>query len=144
MAVPNVSMSMDSKHKKSPKNFTERHARGAAGERLARDYLEARGLQCLAAGWRCRVGELDLVMRDNATLVFVEVRTRRPNSPISALESIDIHKQQRFVRAARAWLSRHPREAVLPARFDVILFDTDTLNLDNAQWLRDTLSVAAQ
>ncbi len=123
--------------------YEHRRQRGRTGEQVARAWLESRGMQCLNAGWRCRLGELDLVMRDGDTLVFVEVRARRAGSAINAITSIDAHKQQRFVRAARAWLSRHPAEAVLPARFDVIAFDADAINKDTVQWLRDTLSVAA-
>lgn len=115
-----------------------RHARGNAGELHARQFLEAQGLQCIVAGWRCRLGELDLVMRDDASLVFVEVRARSGNSMIDALESIGPGKQQRFVRAARAWLSRHPAAADLPARFDIIAIDGADI-----RWLRDAFSVPA-
>ncbi len=114
-----------------------RRARGDDGERQAREFLEAQGLRCLDAGWRCRLGELDLVMQDNNTLVFVEVRVRRAGNVVSALESIDAGKKQRFVRAARAWLSQHPNESQMPARFDVIAID------DQLQWLRDAFSVNA-
>lgn len=127
----------------APEPHAQRRQRGQTGEQVARAWLESRGMQCLNAGWRCRLGELDLVMRDGDTLVFVEVRARRAGSLINAIASVDIHKQQRFVRAARAWLSRHPVEAALPARFDVIAFDADAINQDTVQWLRDTLSVAA-
>lgn len=114
-----------------------RRARGDDGERRAREFLEACGLRCLDAGWHCRLGELDLVMRDGDILVFVEVRVRGAGSLVSALESIDAGKQQRFVRAARAWLSRHPREAEAPARFDIIAIDSEL------QWLRDAFSISA-
>lgn len=113
----------------------QRRERGVDGERRARAYLEHHGLQCLEAGWRCRLGELDLVMREGDILVFVEVRARQQGSAVSAVESIDAGKQQRFVRAARAWLGRHPREAGLPARFDIVAIDGEEL-----QWLRDAFS----
>lgn len=92
-------------------------------------------MRCVEAGWRCRLGELDLVMREGDTLVFVEVRARQANSTVSAIDSIDAGKQHRFVRAARAWLGRHPREAELPARFDIVAIDGEEL-----QWLRDAFS----
>lgn len=111
---------------------------GAAGESDAREFLQGKGLQLLDAGWRCRLGELDLVMRDGETLVFIEVRTRRAGSTVSAIESIGNQKQGRFVRAARAWLSRHPKESEMPARFDVIAIDGGELH-----WLRDAFTVAA-
>ena len=115
---------------------TERKSRGDAGERQARAWLEAHGLHCLAAGWRCRLGELDLVMRDGDVLVFVEVRVRAGRSLVGALESIDAHKQWRIACAARAWLSRHPAQAALPARFDVVAIDGEDLT-----WLRDAFRV---
>lgn len=115
-----------------------RRARGIAGERAARDLLEAQGMTCLDAGWRCRLGELDLVMQDRDELVFVEVRARRDNGMVDALASIDTGKQQRFVRAARAWLGSHPRQAELPARFDLVVIDGEKI-----EWIRDAFSVAA-
>lgn len=122
----------------SPEQPAAHLQHGIAGEQAARAYLEAQGLQCLAAGWRCRLGELDLVMQDGATLVFVEVRWRSAGSLISALDSIGHGKQQRIVRAARAWLSRHPHAAELPARFDVIAIDGAELH-----WLRDAFTTSA-
>ncbi len=127
MAMPNVSQ----------KN-SDRRQRGQDGERRARTHLEQHGLYCLDAGWRCRLGELDLVMRDGAVLVFVEVRARQAGSLIGAIESVDHRKQQRFVRAARAWLAGHPVEATLPARFDVIAVIDDEIH-----WLRNAFDVAA-
>ncbi|MFZ5722346.1 MAG: YraN family protein [Pseudomonadota bacterium] len=113
-----------------------RRERGIAGELQARQYLEARGLHCLDAGWRCRLGELDLVMRDRDVLVFVEVRTRREHNTVDALASIDHGKQRRFVRAARAWLASHPQAAELPARFDIVAIDGAAV-----RWLSDAFSV---
>lgn len=110
---------------------------GQQGEQRAREYLLGQGLYLLDAGWRCRLGELDLVMQAGETLVFVEVRARRPGSPVSALESVDAGKQRRFVRAARAWLSRHPQAAAMPARFDVVAIEGDSI-----EWLRNAFDVA--
>lgn len=111
---------------------------GSAGEQLARDFLLSRGLELLDAGWHCRLGELDLVMREHDVLVFVEVRARREGSAVSAIDSVDAHKQGRFVRAARAWLSRHPVESRLPARFDIVAIDGERID-----WLRDAFSAPA-
>lgn len=116
---------------------TERKARGDAGEQRARAYLGQRGLHCLATGWRCRLGELDLVMRDGDTLAFIEVRVRSAGSLVCALESIDAHKQWRVACAARAWLARNPSWASLPARFDVVAITGDDIT-----WLRDAFRVA--
>lgn len=117
---------------------TARRERGIAGEQRARDLLENHGLHCIDSGWRCRLGELDLVMQDGAVIVFVEVRARRRENAVSAIESIDAGKQKRFVRAARAWLAAHPAAADRPARFDIVAIDGE-----NTRWLRDAFSVSA-
>ena len=91
----------------------------------------------LDAGWTCRLGEIDLVMLDQDILVFIEVRARG-ESLDAAIESVDAHKQRRFVRAARTWLSRHPEQATRAARFDVVAISGDKL-----LWLRDAISVHA-
>ena len=123
---------------KSSRTHSDRQRRGIDGERRARAHLEAGNLRCIDAGWRCRLGELDLVMRDDDVLVFVEVRARASGSLVGAIESVDFHKQRRFVRAARAWLAAHPAEAVLPARFDVVAVLDDEIH-----WLRNAFDIAA-
>ncbi|MFP5383269.1 MAG: YraN family protein [Gammaproteobacteria bacterium] len=110
-----------------------RQARGALGERMARQYLESRGLRCLDSGWRCRLGELDLVMIDEDVIAFVEVRARGRGSLVSPQESVDRHKKRRVIQAARHWLMHHPREAELPARFDVVAIEDDGGRID---WIR--------
>jgi len=110
--------------------------RGAEGEVIAREHLERHGLRTLAHGWKCRLGELDLVMLDGGTLVFVEVRYRCHGNPVSALASLDGAKVTRFIRAARAWLAAHADMAALPARFDIVAIDGEALG-----WHIDAFSV---
>ena len=94
---------------------------------MARDYLSARGLDILKQGYRCRLGELDLVCHDGTTLVIVEVKARKRHSLTSALESIDANKQRKIVLATRHLLMRHPEWNTQPLRFDVItVTDIDT------------------
>lgn len=118
---------------------TERRRRGDEGEARACRHLLAAGLQLRDAGWQCRLGELDLVMQDAETLVFVEVRYRQSGSLVSALESIDGQKQRRFERAARAWLAAHPADVSQPARFDVVAIAGDEL-----QWIRNAMETRAR
>jgi putative endonuclease len=100
---------------------------GQAWEAVARDFLRAHGLDILKQGYRCRLGELDLVCRDGTTLVVVEVRARKRSSLTSALESIDAHKQRKIILAARHLLMRHPEWNTQPLRFDVFtVTDIDT------------------
>ena len=102
---------------------------GGQWERAACVYLERRGLVRLAANFRCRGGELDLVMRDADTIVFVEVRQRSHAGFGGAAASIDAHKLRRLRRAAQAWLARYPLPP--PCRLDVIAIDGGAI-----RWLR--------
>lgn len=95
-------------------------ARGRAAEDAALRFLEARGFALLARNYRCRLGEIDLVMRDGESLVFVEVRARRSPSHGGAAASIGHAKRRRLVAAARHFLMTHPGAASMPARFDVV------------------------
>lgn len=100
-----------------------RQAHGNNAERLARAHLEGAGLRFEQANFRCRFGEIDLIMRDRATVVFVEVRSRTSASHQHPLHSIDIHKQRRLLRTAQFYLQtgvyRHHR-AEPQCRFDVV------------------------
>lgn len=91
---------------------------GAAMERLAEAFLIRQGLRFVARNQRCRYGEIDLILRDAAVLVFVEVRFRRATRFGSPAETVDSHKQRRLIAAARYYLQRHP--STLPCRFDVV------------------------
>jgi putative endonuclease len=93
---------------------------GAAAEILACDYLSRHGLTCLARNFRCRVGEIDLVMREQRGLVMVEVRYRALVGQVSPMQSITREKQQRLARAASYWLGRNPAYTDWPLRFDVV------------------------
>lgn len=103
---------------------------GAAAEERAAQYLERQGLQLLARNWRCRQGELDLVMREGKTLVFVEVRSRRGAAFGGAGASITQAKQAKLIRAAEHYLLQ--QRGTMPCRFDAVLIDGDQL-----QWLKN-------
>lgn len=77
----------------------------------------------MTRNFRCRGGELDLVMLDGETLVVVEVRLRSHVSFAGAAESIDRRKQARIVLATQLYLAAHPEHARRPVRFDVVAFD---------------------
>lgn len=93
---------------------------GDRAERHAQAWLKKQGLKTLASNYRCRLGEVDLVMQDGATLVFVEVRWRRHQQYGGPLASVDTRKQRRLTQAARHFLGRHPQQAQRPCRFDVL------------------------
>lgn len=93
-------------------------ARGARIERFAADWLAARGLTLEAANQHARGGELDLVMRDGTTLVFVEVRHRTDARHGHPLETITPAKRRRLIQAARFYLQRNGLSCA--CRFDVL------------------------
>src|SRR5262245_50338456 len=97
---------------------------GRLGEQIAARYLEARGFEILERNLRSRLGEIDLVARDGATLVFVEVKTRRGHPADPPQAGVDARKRTRLARLAldylaRAWLRD------LSCRFDVVAVTLD-------------------
>ena len=100
-------------------NETARDA-GAHYERAALAHLERAGLSLIARNYHCRFGEIDLVMREHAVVVFVEVRYRRSRGYGGGIDSVDASKQAKIVRAAAAFLADHPRLADATCRFDVL------------------------
>lgn len=96
-----------------------RQTLGALGEQLASDALVARGYAILARRYRSRCGEIDIVARDGATLVFVEVKTRDGRCFGDGAEAVDWRKQRHLVQTAIEFLARH-RLTHLPCRFDVV------------------------
>lgn len=106
--------------------------RGADAEQLAADYLARHGLRIVERNFRVKGGEIDLIARDGATTVFVEVRLRSRDGLVGAAESITLRKQRRLILAARLWLQRHGE---VPCRFDCVLLDE--LDARQIEWLRD-------
>lgn len=106
---------------------------GSQAESLARRYLEQRGLRFVAANYRTRRGEIDLVMTDGTILVFVEVRFRRNGRFGSAVESVDRHKRQRVIAAASGFIQSHGKYRDRQCRFDVVgVTDGQIEWIDNA------------
>ena len=90
---------------------------GRWGEALAAQWLRERGCRILAAGWRCRQGEIDLIAREGNFLCFVEVKLRRSSRFAAPREFVDRGKQERLRLTAELYLSEHPTD--LQPRFDV-------------------------
>ena len=97
----------------------QRTTTGRRGERLAAEHLERLGCEVLARNWRCREGEIDLVVRDGRDLVCVEVRTRRSLRLGHPLESLTGEKLRRMRRVAGRWRAAHP-ELLGRLRLDAI------------------------
>ena len=91
---------------------------GAWGEALAAEYLRKKRYKIVAAGFRSRFGEIDLIAQDKKFLVFVEVKLRKSGDFARAMEYVDRRKQDKIRVTASLYLSEHPTD--LQPRFDVI------------------------
>jgi putative endonuclease len=106
---------------------------GAQAEQRAVQFLQKQGLKLIVQNYRGRFGEIDLIMQDGVSLVFIEVRLRRNADFGGAAASIDTHKQQRIIRTAHQYLASLAHTP--PCRFDAVLMDD--LKVDNVQWLKN-------
>ncbi len=107
---------------------------GDVYERQAIIHLLDRGLEILERNFTCKVGEIDVVCRNQSELIFVEVRYRSNPDYASAVESVTLSKQRKLIRAAQVYLQQHPELAQLACRFDVIAI-TPGGDKDHVQWL---------
>jgi len=111
---------------------TARQVEGDAAEELALHYLQQRGLTPMQRNFRCKGGEIDLVMQESGCLVFVEVRKRADTRHGGAAASVTARKQARLIIAAQVFLQRY---RMPPAcRFDVIAIDGNTI-----EWLKNAI-----
>ena len=108
---------------------------GERAEQIAALYLQRKGLALIQSRYRCRWGEIDLVLRDRGTIVFTEVRLRHSRTFGGAAYSVDRRKQSRIIAAARHYLAGKPDN---PCRFDVVLLER--LDPPRIEWIRDAFS----
>jgi putative endonuclease len=104
---------------------------GIEAEDLALTYLQGQGLRLKARNYTCRLGEIDLVLLDGVTLVFVEVRQRSHRSFGGAAESITARKRDKLIATARHFLAG--QRSLPPCRFDAVLVDGE----GRIEWIRD-------
>ncbi len=117
-------------------------ARGRHWEAVAAEYLADRGLVVLARGYRCRLGEIDLICREDRTVVIVEVRARASGAFARAAESIGPAKRAKIIRATRHFLMRHSEWRDAPIRFDVVAFDSIDTAEAQVAWLRNAFDAS--
>jgi len=120
------------KQKLSLNKLTTR-AKGQVFENRACDYLVQNGLTLICKNFHASCGELDLIMRDNDTLVFVEVRFRKNKGFGGALASVDRHKQKKLIKTAQVYLQKQSFYHQ-PCRFDVV-----AITEDDIQWEKNVL-----
>jgi putative endonuclease len=116
-----------------PGRLSSRQAQGQSWEQAALAYLKRHKLTPVEQNFRCKAGEIDLIMRDGAYLVFVEVRQRSDDARGGAAASITPAKIRRLTRAAQIYLLRFP--VTPPCRFDVIAIDGEQM-----QWLKNVIN----
>lgn len=111
-------------------------SRGQDAENCACTYLEQQGLRLLTRNYRSRLGEIDLIMQDRDSLVFVEVRYRHRQDFGSGAESVDHRKQLKLIACAQHYAQMHPRIADQPCRFDVISISNSGAS-EQIQWIKN-------
>ena len=104
---------------------------GAQAEDLALAYLLDRNLKLKARNYTCRLGEIDLILLEGKTLVFVEVRMRHSRAFGGAAESLTTRKRDRLLAAARHYLAQ--QRAMPACRFDAVLIEAD----GPPTWIKD-------
>lgn len=116
--------------------MTTTREQGDFTESLACQFLENKGFKFIERNFNCRFGEIDLIMQDKDSLVFVEVRYRRNNNYGSGAETITTNKQSKLIKTASAYLQRHAKLNQYPARFDVISITgpIETTNIENIKF----------
>lgn len=109
---------------------------GLEAEKLAATFLADHGLKLVAKNYHCRFGEIDLIMTDAKTLVFVEVKLRSNSQFGGAAASITPQKQQKMTLTAQHYLQQHVKnQSQTACRFDAILMDKT--NINNIEWIRN-------
>lgn len=111
--------------------------KGLRYETRARDYLQALGLRLLQANFRCRFGEIDLIMEHSGCVCFVEVRYRESVEYGGASASITRAKQRKIVKTALFYLSRHPQLAQRALRFDALLLQRGAKGKLTFDWIQN-------
>lgn len=109
-------------------------SRGDAAEARAAAFLEARGLRIVERNYRCRFGEIDIIARSGATLIFVEVRARTSEAFGGAAASITAAKRKRLLATAHHYIARQQTQAA--CRFDVVLLSGTDRRIE---WIQDAL-----
>jgi putative endonuclease len=112
---------------------TDKQIQGQAGEDAALSHLEQHGLTLVARNFRCKGGEIDLIMQDRHGLIFVEVRKRADARHGGAAASVTSAKQGRLIIAAQIYLQRYKMPPA--CRFDVVAIDGDSLN-----WIKNAIN----
>jgi putative endonuclease len=113
---------------------------GAIVEQAARAHLQQQGLRLLASNFRCRSGEIDLIMQDDDCVVFVEVRYRKSSRFGGGAVSVNHRKQRKIIQSAKYFLLRNRQLKNIACRFDVVSA-TGNANQPELSWIRNAFSL---
>lgn len=111
---------------------------GQQAEQQALDFLQGRGLRLQARNFSCKTGEIDLIMRDRETLVFVEVRFRQSNDFGRALETVTAKKQRKLLATANRFLQMNRIDS--PCRFDIVALNGS--GSSPVEWIKNAIQSA--
>ncbi len=111
--------------------------KGLCFEDEAAKYLERRDCQLLGRSFRCRFGEIDLIVRDREVICFVEVKYRRSLGFGGAAHSLPISKQRKLIKTAQFFLLRYPNLANHPMRFDALLIQRQPNGSNHYNWIKN-------
>lgn len=115
---------------------------GKTAEEYAKWYLQEQGLKLVSQNYRCKYGEIDLIMQDKKITVFVEVRFRKSNRFGSGAETVDYHKQRKLLTTAAHYLQNHAEAAKRPCRFDVLSLTKSNAHSEQSyevRWITDAI-----
>lgn len=116
----------------------DRQSTGKDAEKKAAEYLKRNGLKLLESNYHCRWGEIDLIMKDRAELVFIEVRLRTHQTYGGATSSVDTRKQKKLIKTAQHYLQQHNPNSF--CRFDVIAFEGSAAGTEPI-WYKDAFRI---
>ena len=116
---------------------THRQITGDAAEQAAEDHLASQGLKPVARNYRCAFGEIDLIMRDKKTLVFIEVRARKNTHFASAVETVTKSKQKKIILSAQQFMLENKTSSREDVRFDVVGISPEL----PLQWIENAFQV---
>lgn len=108
--------------------------KGRIAENKALAYLINQGFELITQNYSCRMGEIDLIMRDKEHLVFIEVRSRISGYFGGALASINYKKRIKILNTASYFMLEHKKHHQCAMRFDVVCIDGKTASIN---WIKD-------
>jgi putative endonuclease len=114
--------------------------KGKKAEDLAITFLQKQGLLLLTRNYRCKLGEIDLIMKERSCLVFVEVRFRNNRTYGMSIETISISKQKRMIHTALYFLKSHHLLDKIPCRFDVVAIQKME-GKNTIEWVKNAFNI---